>query len=67
VWYATKKVLNLLNAMQCTVLPHRAASVFINDDEYGLHQDCEKWLEEVCGNPHPAPNTWMPALRSDAM
>ena len=24
---------------------HIAASVFINDDEYGLHQDYEKWLE----------------------
>jgi len=36
--------------MQCTVLPHITASVFINHDEYGLHQDCEKWLEELA--PH---------------
>jgi thiamine phosphate synthase YjbQ (UPF0047 family) len=31
--------LTLVNAM------HITASVFINDDEYGLHQDYEKWLE----------------------
>ena len=36
--------------MQCTVLPHITASVFINDDEYGLHQDYEKWLEGLA--PH---------------
>jgi len=24
---------------------HITASVFIDDDEYGLHQDYEKWLE----------------------
>jgi len=29
----------LVNAM------HITSSVFINDDEYGLHQDFEKWLE----------------------
>lgn len=29
----------LVNAM------HITASVFINDDESGLHQDFEKWLE----------------------
>ena len=29
---------------------HITASVFINDDEYGLHQDCEKWLEGLA--PH---------------
>src|SRR5436309_10915371 len=34
----------LVNAM------HITASVFINDDEAGLHQDCEKWLEELA--PH---------------
>jgi secondary thiamine-phosphate synthase enzyme len=33
-------------------LPHITASVFINDDEYGLHQDYEKWLE---GLPPHAP------------
>ena len=31
----------LCNAM------HITASVFINDDESGLHQDFEKWLEEL--------------------
>ena len=29
---------------------HFTASVFINDDEYGLHQDYEKWLEGLA--PH---------------
>ena len=36
--------LTLVNAM------HITASVFINDDEYGLHQDYEKWLEGLA--PH---------------
>ena len=31
----------LVNAM------HISASVFINDDESGLHQDFEKWLEKL--------------------
>lgn len=31
----------LVNAM------HISASVFINDDEPGLHQDFEKWLEKL--------------------
>ena len=31
----------LCNAM------HITASVFINDDESGLHQDFEKWLEKI--------------------
>lgn len=34
----------LVNAM------HITASVFINDDEYGLHQDYERWLEKLA--PH---------------
>jgi len=34
----------LVNAM------HITASVFINDDESGLHQDMEKWLENLA--PH---------------
>jgi len=34
----------LVNAM------HISASVFINDDEHGLHQDFEKWLEKLA--PH---------------
>jgi secondary thiamine-phosphate synthase enzyme len=33
--------LALVNAM------HITASVFINDDESGLHQDLEKWLERL--------------------
>ena len=45
-----KRVLTLVNAQ------HITASVFINDDEYGLHQDYEKWLEEVCSRLHPAPH-----------
>jgi secondary thiamine-phosphate synthase enzyme len=31
----------LCNAM------HISASVFVNDDEHGLHQDFEKWLERL--------------------
>ena len=35
----------------CLVNPmHITASVFINDDESGLHEDYEKWLEQVA--PH---------------
>lgn len=34
----------LVNAM------HITASVFINDDEYGLHQDYKNWLEHLA--PH---------------
>ena len=36
-----KEGLCLVNAM------HITASVFINDDESGLHQDFETWLEKV--------------------
>jgi secondary thiamine-phosphate synthase enzyme len=36
--------LALINAM------HITSSVFINDDESGLHQDYQKWLEELA--PH---------------
>jgi secondary thiamine-phosphate synthase enzyme len=39
-----KEGLVLVNAM------HITASVFINDHEYGLHQDYERWLEELA--PH---------------
>jgi len=39
-----KEGLVLVNAM------HITASVFINDDEPGLHQDYEKWLESLA--PH---------------
>ncbi|HAT2067509.1 TPA: YjbQ family protein [Legionella pneumophila] len=39
-----KEGLILVNAM------HITASVFINDDESGLHQDYKKWLEQIA--PH---------------
>ncbi len=39
-----KEGLCLVNAMNIT------ASVFINDDESGLHNDYEKWLEKIA--PH---------------
>ena len=29
---------------------HMTASVFIDDDESGLHQECDKWLEKLA--PH---------------
>ena len=41
---AVKEGLCLVNAM------HITASVFINDDERGLHGDFEEWLEELA--PH---------------
>jgi secondary thiamine-phosphate synthase enzyme len=41
----------LVNAM------HITASVFINDDESGLHQDYAKWLEQIA--PHdPSPTRY---------
>ena len=40
----------LVNAM------HITASVFINDDESGLHQDYEKWLEKLA--PHAPINQY---------
>jgi secondary thiamine-phosphate synthase enzyme len=40
----------LVNAM------HITASVFINDDEPGLHQDYEKWLEALA--PHEPTNRY---------
>ena len=41
---AIREGLALVNAM------HITASVFINDDESGLHHDYEKWLERLA--PH---------------
>ena len=35
------RALTLVNAQ------HITASVFINNDEYGLHEDYEKWSEEL--------------------
>ena len=40
----------LVNAM------HITASVFVNDDEPGLHQDLERWLEELA--PHAPTTRW---------
>ena len=46
-----KRVLTLVNAM------HITASVFINDDESGLHHDYEVWLERLA--PHaPIDQYW---------
>jgi secondary thiamine-phosphate synthase enzyme len=36
---------------------HITSSVFINDDEYGLHQDYEKWLEELA--PHASTSQYL--------
>jgi len=35
---------------------HITASVFINDDESGLHQDYDKWLEKLA--PHEPVNQY---------
>jgi len=40
----------LVNAM------HISASVFINDDERGLHQDFSRWLEQLA--PHQPVRQW---------
>jgi secondary thiamine-phosphate synthase enzyme len=40
----------LVNAM------HISASVFINDDEHGLHQDFSRWLEKLA--PHEPVKQW---------
>jgi secondary thiamine-phosphate synthase enzyme len=45
-----KEGLCLVNAM------HITASVFINDDESGLHHDYEKWLEKLA--PHEPVNQY---------
>ena len=45
-----KEGLVLVNAM------HITASVFINDDEHGLHQDYETWLERLA--PHGPVNQY---------
>jgi len=50
----------LINAM------HITASVFINDDEIGLHQDYEVWLEKLALMPQPA-NTSTTAMRTMLM
>jgi secondary thiamine-phosphate synthase enzyme len=45
-----KEGLVLVNAM------HISASVFINDDERGLHQDFTRWLEQLA--PHEPIRQW---------
>lgn len=41
----------------CLVNPmHISASVFVNDDERGLHADFERWLEELA--PHAPTEQW---------
>ncbi|MGH8528826.1 MAG: secondary thiamine-phosphate synthase enzyme YjbQ [Nevskiales bacterium] len=45
-----KEGLALINAM------HISASVFINDDESGLHQDFARWLEQLA--PHEPIKQW---------
>lgn len=45
-----KEGLCLVNAM------HISASVFINDDEHGLHQDFTRWLEQLA--PHEPIKQW---------
>lgn len=45
-----KEGLLLCNAM------HITASVFINDDEHGLHHDYDKWLEKLA--PHEPVNSY---------
>ena len=47
---AIKEGLALVNAM------HISASVFINDDERGLHHDYEVWLEKLA--PHAPTNQY---------
>lgn len=41
----------------CLVNPmHISASVFVNDDERGLHADFDRWLEELA--PHAPTSQW---------
>jgi thiamine phosphate synthase YjbQ (UPF0047 family) len=50
----------LINAM------HITASVFINDDEQGLHADYEAWLERLA--PHePVSMCWSPSPKNDSV
>jgi thiamine phosphate synthase YjbQ (UPF0047 family) len=55
----------LVNAMQCTVLPHITATVSIYDDESGLHHDYEVCLERLA--PHaPIDQYWHNRTGEDA-
>ena len=49
-----KEGLVLVNAM------HITASVFINDDESGLHHDYDKWLEKLA--PHEPISHYFPEI-----
>jgi thiamine phosphate synthase YjbQ (UPF0047 family) len=42
---------------------HITASVFINDDERGLHADYEDWLEELAPPPADQPPSSQPHRR----
>ena len=50
VKFRSRRCDRLVNAM------HITASVFINDDEHGLHQDYDKWLEKLA--PHEPVNQY---------
>ena len=50
--------------MQCTVLPHITASVFINDGESGLHHSIEVWLEKLAPRA-PIDQYWHNRTRED--
>jgi secondary thiamine-phosphate synthase enzyme len=52
-----KEGLALVNSM------HITASVFINDDEKGLHQDYEKWLEAIA--PHEPTSRYLHNLTGE--
>ena len=43
-------------AHYCECVPVTSFRTGINDDEGGLHHDCEVWLEKVCSRLHPAPH-----------
>ena len=55
-----KEGLVLVNAM------HITASVFINDDESGLHADFEKWLEKLAPE-NPIPNMPITVMKTTPM
>ena len=52
--------LALINAM------HITASVFINEDESGLHQDYKKWLERLAPPPQKPHRQPLVCLRESA-
>jgi len=55
----------LCSALALVNAQHITASVFINDDEYGLHHDYEVWLETLA--PHvPIDHYWHNRTGEDA-